>query len=54
VALGPEGGLEADERAAFESGGWRLVSIGSTTLRFETAGVAATSIVSAALAAHQP
>lgn len=45
LALGPEGGLEADESAMFEHAGFAPVSVGSHTLRFETAGVAALSIV---------
>lgn len=45
VALGPEGGLEEGERAAFMRAGWRLVSIGANVLRFETAGIAALAIL---------
>jgi 16S rRNA (uracil1498-N3)-methyltransferase len=49
LALGPEGGLEADERHAFEAAGWRSASIGSNVLRFETAGIAALAITRALL-----
>ncbi|HVB30006.1 MAG TPA: RsmE family RNA methyltransferase [Gemmatimonadaceae bacterium] len=47
VAVGPEGGLEAEELALLEARGWRAASLGNTTLRFETAGVAAAAIVRA-------
>ena len=49
IALGPEGGVEDDERAAFVESGFSPVTLGSTTLRFETAGVAAASIARAAM-----
>lgn len=46
VLLGPEGGIEADERALIvERHGWRPVSLAGTTLRFETAGVLAVGIL---------
>lgn len=48
IALGPEGGVEDQERAAFIESGFSPVTLGSTTLRFETAGVAAASIARAA------
>jgi 16S rRNA (uracil1498-N3)-methyltransferase len=50
IALGPEGGMEQVERDAFERGGFRPVKLGETTLRFETAGVAAVAIAAASLA----
>jgi 16S rRNA (uracil1498-N3)-methyltransferase len=50
IAVGPEGGFEAEERDAFAVAGWRAASLGATTLRFETAGVAAAAIVRAAQA----
>ena len=50
VAIGPEGGFEAEERDAFAAAEWRAASLGATTLRFETAGVAAAAIVRAAQA----
>ena len=49
VAVGPEGGIEPDERAAFVSAGWTPVSLGGNVLRFETAALAALAIVRAAL-----
>ncbi|MDQ4081016.1 MAG: RsmE family RNA methyltransferase [Gemmatimonadota bacterium] len=52
IALGPEGGLADDERSRLSRAGWIPVSLGATTLRFETAGVAALAIVRAALAAN--
>jgi 16S rRNA (uracil1498-N3)-methyltransferase len=45
VALGPEGGLDPRELNLLLSHGWRAASLGSATLRFETAGVAAAAIV---------
>jgi 16S rRNA (uracil1498-N3)-methyltransferase len=52
IALGPEGGLEDDERSCLSAAGWIPVSLGDTTLRFETAGIAALAIVRAAFAAN--
>lgn len=48
IVLGPEGGIEEEERAAFVESGFSPVTLGSTTLRFETAGVAAAAIARAA------
>jgi 16S rRNA (uracil1498-N3)-methyltransferase len=45
IALGPEGGLEDDERSRFAAAGWRSASIGANVLRFETAGIAALALV---------
>jgi 16S rRNA (uracil1498-N3)-methyltransferase len=45
IALGPEGGLESDERDRFGAAGWRPASIGANVLRFETAGIAALALV---------
>jgi 16S rRNA (uracil1498-N3)-methyltransferase len=41
VVIGPEGGFTGDERAALLVAGYRPVSLGSHTLRFETAALAA-------------
>ena len=41
VIVGPEGGLTPEERAAILSAGYRPVVLGSHTLRFETAALAA-------------
>jgi 16S rRNA (uracil1498-N3)-methyltransferase len=49
LALGPEGGLEPDERAAFVDAGWRTASLGGNILRFETAGIAGVALVRALL-----
>jgi 16S rRNA (uracil1498-N3)-methyltransferase len=46
--LGPEGGIEADELAFLEANGWRPARLASTTLRFETAGIAAIAVIRAA------
>lgn len=50
IALGPEGGMEAAERDALIGAAFLPVTLGETTLRFETAGVAAVAIASASLA----
>ncbi len=50
IAIGPEGGLEPDELAAFLAAGWRAASIGANVLRFETAGIAALAIVRSLIA----
>ena len=52
VAVGPEGGLDEEERERLVTAGWMAVSLGSATLRFETAGVAALAIARAAFAAN--
>ena len=52
IAIGPEGGIEDDELAMVVAAGFRTASIGPNILRFETAGVAALSIVRTAL--HSP
>lgn len=52
IAVGPEGGLDDDERGRLIRAGWMPVSLGRTTLRFETAGTAALSIARAAFAAN--
>lgn len=49
IAVGPEGGIDAAERDTLVSAGWLPVAIGRSTLRFETAGVAALAIARAAL-----
>lgn len=41
AVIGPEGGFTAEERAALLSAGYRPVTLGANTLRFETAGLAA-------------
>lgn len=45
LALGPEGGLDDDERDELLAVGWRRASLGPNVLRFETAAIAALSIV---------
>ena len=55
IALGPEGGMEPAERDAFIGAAFLPVKLGGTTLRFETAGVAAVAIAAASLAlSRQP
>ena len=49
IAVGPEGGIDADERELLVKAGWLPVSIGRSTLRFETAGIAALAIARASL-----
>lgn len=50
IALGPEGGMEQSERDAFIGASFLPVKLGESTLRFETAGVAAVAIAAASLA----
>jgi 16S rRNA (uracil1498-N3)-methyltransferase len=50
IALGPEGGMEPGERDTFIGAAFLPVTLGQTTLRFETAGVAAVAIAAASLA----
>jgi len=46
VLLGPEGGVASDERILIvDRHGWLPVSLGDTTLRFETAGVVAAGVL---------
>jgi 16S rRNA (uracil1498-N3)-methyltransferase len=47
IALGPEGGFEDSERELCASLGWHPVSLGPSTLRFETAGVVAVGFLRA-------
>jgi 16S rRNA (uracil1498-N3)-methyltransferase len=49
IALGPEGGMEPAERDTFIGAAFLPVKLGETTLRFETAGVAAVAIAAASL-----
>ena len=49
IAVGPEGGIDPDERDVLLTAGWLPVAIGRSTLRFETAGVAALAIARAGL-----
>lgn len=51
IAVGPEGGIEPEERQSLIDGGFHLVSVGANVLRFETAAVAALAIVRSAVAA---
>ena len=50
IALGPEGGMEPAERDSFIGAAFLPVKLGDSTLRFETAGVAAVAIAAASLA----
>ena len=52
IAVGPEGGFEEAELALLVEGGFRVVSLGATILRFETAAIAALSIARAELDSH--
>jgi 16S rRNA (uracil1498-N3)-methyltransferase len=45
MAVGPEGGFESGEIEPWEEAGWRRAGLGPRTLRAETAGIVATSIV---------
>jgi 16S rRNA (uracil1498-N3)-methyltransferase len=48
VIFGPEGGIEPDEHQLLQTSGWTRVGLAPTTLRFETAGIAAVAILRAA------
>jgi 16S rRNA (uracil1498-N3)-methyltransferase len=49
LAVGPEGGISAEELAVFEKAGAIPVRLGDSVLRTSTAGVAALSVLSARL-----
>lgn len=51
IAVGPEGGFDNKERDEMIEGGFVPVALGGSMLRFETAGIAALSIVRAMLGA---
>src|SRR5262249_3972116 len=53
ILVGPEGGIESDELARLVAAGWRTASLGSSTLRFETAATAAVAVIRA-VHANQP
>lgn len=53
VAVGPEGGLEPSELQRFQSHGWVPAALATTTLRFETAAIAAAAVVRAAQFSHR-
>lgn len=44
IALGPEGGIEDAERTVFLEHGFQPLRLAATTLRFETAGIAAVAV----------
>jgi 16S rRNA (uracil1498-N3)-methyltransferase len=48
IVIGPEGGLEDQERAALLAAGFRPLALAAHTLRFETAALAAAAVVTAA------
>lgn len=50
IAVGPEGGFDAKEREEMIEGGFLPVSIGTTTLRFETAGIVGLALARSILA----
>jgi 16S rRNA (uracil1498-N3)-methyltransferase len=47
ISVGPEGGLEPQELAVAAESGWTFASVGTTTLRFETAIIAAAAVIRA-------
>ncbi|HVP71922.1 MAG TPA: RsmE family RNA methyltransferase, partial [Gemmatimonadaceae bacterium] len=51
IALGPEGGLAPNERAEMLAANFTPVKLAPTTLRFETAAIAALGIARAQLTA---
>lgn len=52
LAVGPEGGFDENERAAFAHAGWRGASLGDNVLRFETAAIAALAVVRTLIRSH--
>lgn len=54
VAIGPEGGIEADEMAQLQAAGFRSVALSPTILRFETAAVGALAVVRTVHGREQP
>jgi 16S rRNA (uracil1498-N3)-methyltransferase len=48
LLVGPEGGIVAEERVALVANGWQPATLGKTTLRFETAGIAGIAVIRAA------
>lgn len=49
VLFGPEGGVDGPEREGLLARGWQPVRLANTTLRFETAGIAAVAVLRALL-----
>lgn len=49
IVVGPEGGIEPDERAALLAAGFTPVTLAPSTLRFETAAIGALAVARAAL-----
>ncbi|MEP6493777.1 MAG: RsmE family RNA methyltransferase [bacterium] len=47
VLIGPEGGIEPAELDALVARGWKRARLAGTTLRFETAGIAALAVLRA-------
>jgi 16S rRNA (uracil1498-N3)-methyltransferase len=48
IVIGPEGGFTPEERAALVSAGYQAVALATTTLRFETAALAAAAVAGTA------
>lgn len=53
IAVGPEGGFEPEEVERAQATGWRLASLGTSVLRFETAMISAAAVIRAAQLAHR-
>jgi 16S rRNA (uracil1498-N3)-methyltransferase len=54
LAIGPEGGIEADEMELLERAGFRRASVSSSILRFETAAIVALGIARVSLMSTPP
>lgn len=48
VLIGPEGGFTSEERGSILAAGFRAIALGTHTLRFETAALAAAAVAGAA------
>jgi 16S rRNA (uracil1498-N3)-methyltransferase len=53
ILFGPEGGLDSSEIAELTEAGWRQASLADTTLRFETAGIAAVAVCRALMRSRE-
>lgn len=52
ILFGPEGGTLAEERDRLVASGWRRARLADTTLRFDTAGIAAVAAIRAMFLPH--
>ena len=53
LLFGPEGGFASAEIERLTEAGWQRASLGDTTLRFETAGIAAVAVCRALMRSRE-